>query len=69
MLLLFVNLKWKHYKWKLHQAYYNPNMSKEKMIEKKPENVTKEQWINLVSYWCSKKFKVFVLSELHWIQN
>ncbi|XP_057548533.1 uncharacterized protein LOC130826918 [Amaranthus tricolor] len=48
---------YKHFKWELHHAYYNPNVTKEKMLEKMPKNVTNEQWINLASYWCSEKFK------------
>ena len=60
MILSHINMKWKHYKWELQRDYYQPNVTKEKIIENMPKNVIKEQWISLVSYWASKKFKLFV---------
>ena len=65
MLLSHVNIKWKHYKWELQRDYYKPNVTKEQIIENIPDKVIKEQWISLVSYWFSEKFKVFLSSVLH----
>lgn len=64
MLLSHVNIKWKHHKWELQKKYYNPKITKEKMIEQRPEDVTKEQRISLVSYWYSEQFKVITLGAL-----
>ena len=64
MVLSHTNMKWKHYKWELQRDYYQPNVTKKKIIENMPKDMIKEQWISLVSYWASKKFKLFVHSVL-----
>lgn len=41
-MLVYVNSKWKHYRWELHRDYYQPNVTKQRMIDNMPENVIKE---------------------------
>ena len=42
MVLSHINMKWKHYQWELQRDYYQPNVTKEKIIGNIPKSVIKE---------------------------
>ncbi len=52
--------RWRQYKAKLKDLYFDVNETKEANCNNVPEGVLSDQWIALVNHWMNEKSKVHI---------
>jgi hypothetical protein len=61
-----MNNSWSQYKSKLKAMYFDDNYkSIDELCKNIPDDVIKDQWINLIYYWKSDKTKVYLCCIYH----